>query len=331
MICFLLGCASPEPKINIWYGKVQQFGSPGNTQRWVNILGSVDCKYPVKYLGYSLNEKPYNELSIGPDLRRLADIGDFNIEIHRDSLLEGKNHISIKLVDSVENTIFEKVIVQYKSGSKWPLPYDVRWKDVEEIQDHVDVIDGKWKLTSDGIRTLEPYYDRVIAFGDASWKDYEVRTTVTFHSFSSPKDEPPTFGVSHAAIALRWPGHDYDEHQPHIKWHPLGATCEFNTSSYHDNWRWRMLKPSLSEDTTKSRKIQLNKPYHMVARVQSQNDTSSIYSAKLWLVGHMEPDGWDLVGFEPNDDVTSGSALLIAHHTDVTFGDIKVIPLDESK
>lgn len=327
LVFIFLKCSQPPIKIDVWYGQEQTFGKPGNAQRWINILGSVDTEYPLAYLGYSLNQSKYKKLSIGQDMRRLAREGDFNIDIHRSKLKQDENIILIKAIDSLQNEITKEVIINYYPGNQWPLPYSVKWSGTNNIQDKVQVIDGKWKITNDGIRTVEPYYDRVIGFGDSTWRDYEVKTTVTYHSFTPPVDEPPTFGVSHAAIAMRWPGHEYDDRQPHIEWNPLGATCEFKTSHNHEGWRWRMLKPSLTEDKSRNRYIEFNKPYHMKARVESVNDTSSIYSAKLWPVGTKEPSEWDLQGFEANDDVQSGSALLLAHHTDVTFGDITVIPL----
>jgi len=40
-----------------------------------------------------------------------------------------------------------------------------------------------------------------------------------------------------------------------------------------------------------------------------------------------EPDAWDLERYETGD-LVSGSALLLTHHTDATFGNISVLPLE---
>ena len=52
-----------------------------------------------------------------------------------------------------------------------------------------------------------------MAFGDNTWWDYEVRTIVTFHAFTAPVKGPPTYNVSHAAIASRWPADDEEPEQ----------------------------------------------------------------------------------------------------------------------
>jgi hypothetical protein len=64
----------------------------------------------------------------------------------------------------------------------------------------------------------------------------------------------------------------------------------------------------------------------MKHRVETLADGVSRYRVKLWPVDNTEPERWDLERLEAND-LPAGSALLIAHHADVTFGDVSVIPL----
>lgn len=329
LILFLTGCEVNNIEIHIWYGHEQHFGKKGHPQRWINILGSVDSEFSLKRLYYSLNGGKKTVLSIGQDERRLARSGDFNIDIHRRCFNSGKNSLTIYAVDEQDNKAQTVVEVYYHKGNTWPLPYSVKWKDISIIHDAVQVVDGKWELTKNGIKIAEPYYDRVLAFGDTTWVDFEVQTSIVFHSFTPPDQtrQPPTYGVSHAAIALRWPGHDYDNNQPHTKWHPLGATCEFTLSESLEECRWRMLKPAITIDKTSKRIIKLDKSYHMKARVQSVGDTAAMYSSKLWPAGEKEPEEWDLKGIDYNETEFYGSVLLIAHNTEVTFGDIKVRPV----
>jgi hypothetical protein len=47
---------------------------------------------------------------------------------------------------------------------------------------------------------------------------------------------------------------------------------------------------------------------------------------KLWPAQQPEPGSWDLRRYE-SDDLAAGSALLIAHHADVTFGNVSVVRL----
>ena len=326
-ILVIFGC-SPL-KIEIWYGKHQKFGKPGIAQKWVNILGSIDSKNGIAESWYRLNDEDKIFLSVGKDDRRLANPGDFNIDIDTALLKKGINSLLIEVIDSFQKVSSVRVRIDYNPSEKWPIPYVLNWDEVEEIQKAVQVVDGHWKFTSNGIRTLDTYYDRVLAIGDGSWDNYEVITTVTFHDFTPPSKGPPTYGVSHAAIATRWPGHDLDDQQPHVKWYPLGATAEFRLTRNLDSCRWRIFDGEnlYVEDLEKVRKISLGTKYHMKHRVNSLGDDSTLYQVKLWKEGEPEPGSWDLEALEPPGNVSSGSALLIAHHTDVTFGDVMVRPI----
>jgi hypothetical protein len=214
-------------------------------------------------------------------------------------------------------------------GRKWPLPYEIDWSQVRKIADVAQIVDGKWELTPQGIRSVERYYDRDIAFGDASWRDYEVATTVTFHTFTPPSTMPNTTSVTHAAIALRWPGHDADGNQPSVKWYPLGATAEFRLTKDLDECRWRVFdgKREFYVESERRRVIELEKSYHMKHRVETERDGRSRYRVKLWPMGEAEPAAWDLERYE-SGDLTSGSALLITHHSDATFGNVSVRALN---
>jgi hypothetical protein len=328
----LIGCGSAEEiasevSIDIWYGDLQSFGHLGNPQKYINILGNVSSSIEIAELQYSLNGDEAKGLSMGPDLHRLASSGDFNIDLKVQSLKAGTNLVSITATDVEGNKKTHVVTVKYVPGQSWALPYSVDWRQVGHIQDVVQVVDGKWKLTEDGIRTVEPYYDRVIAFGDLRWKDYEVTTSVVFHDFTPPEEGPPTYNVSHAAIATRWPGHDEDEHQPCRKWFPLGATAEFRLTGGLDECRWRVFdgEELYVEDLDHPRGIELDIKYLMKHRVQTLSDGRTRYQVKLWQASLSEPNTWDLEAIEPAGNLPSGSALLIAHHTDVTFGNIQVI------
>ena len=329
-LVFLIACNSrpSAPVIALWYGEVQHFGTPGTTQRWINVLGTVQSEPGLAQLSYQLNQGLAHSLSTGPDGRRLAQEGDFNVEIHRDSLQVGKNKVVITAVDSVGRTTMTAVQVHYHRPRSWPLPYTVVWDDVDTIQRAVQIVDGHWQRVPGGIRTVAPYYDRVIAVGDTSWTDYEVNTSVIFHGFTPPRPGPPTFGVSHAAIATRWPGHDDDEEQPHVKWFPLGATAEFRLTDLLDSCRWRVFdgESLYVEDMTKIRKITLETRYRMKHRVQQIDSIRTRYQVKLWEDAEAEPATWDLEAVEASaNNINSGSALLLAHNTDVTFGDIRVV------
>jgi len=321
--------------IHLWYGTEQRFGQLGNTQRWINVLGNISAEESITETSYQLNDQATVGFSVGSDLHRLAGDGDFNIDLDRSLLREGANQLVITARDETGRSTEANVTLLYESGHTWPLPFSIDWSEVDRLQDVAEVIDGHWEITPGGLSNRDNYYDRVVGFGDDSWSNYEVVTTVTFHDFTPPSDGPPTYNVSHAAIATRWPGHDVDELQPHRKWFPLGATAEFRLTDDLAGCRWRIFdgpKPNdpdfyVEQPEAEYRTIELNRIYGMKHRVQSLPDGATRYQVKLWPADEAEPGQWDLVGIEQAENVSSGSALLLAHNTRVTFGDVRVTPL----
>jgi len=74
------------------------------------------------------------------------------------------------------------------------------------------------------------------------------------------------------------------------------------------------------------RAITIGTKYIWRPRVQSQTNGNVLYQMKLWVAGSAEPANWELVGTDTNDE-PSGSVVLIAHFTDVSFGNVVVEPL----
>ncbi len=316
-------------RIELWYGTEQSFGRLGTPQRWVNLLGNISATDSLISAYAVINQSDTVQLSLGPDCCRLARPGDFNVDIARNKLHTGDNIIDIVAQDLLGRRANQTVSLQLLSGKTWPLPYEIRWDNVKTITDVVDIMDGKWELTPDGVRTTEAYYDRILAFGDSTWTNYEVETTVIFHDFTPPAPGPPTYNVSHAAIASRFPGHDVDEHQPHRKWFPLGATSEFRLTTQLDSCRWRIFDGAnlyVEQSPEKFRTIELYRVYGMRHRVETLEDGQTRYSVKLWPNDQTEPESWDLIAIEPPGNLPNGAALLIAHNADVTFGDVRVRP-----
>jgi hypothetical protein len=318
--------------IELWYGRDQHFGQLGNPQRQINILGNIRLQDDSSHVYYRLNrsEIPVT-LTLGSDLHRLAMPGDFNIDIERDLLSEGLNRVQLYVERGGETLASREILIRYDGKNRWPLPYIIQWCTTEKLQDAVEVVDGKWEITPSGVRTVEMYYDRVLAFGDASWTDYEVETSVIFHDYTPPVKGPPTYNVSHVAIASRWPGHDRDSLQPDRKWYPLGATSEFRITDHYDSCRWRIFDGEhfyTEQEPPEYRSILPGKRYMMKHRVENISDREARYSVKFWDADIPEPGSWDLQAVEELVSPESGSALLIAHNTDVTFGDVSVIRAD---
>ena len=258
--------------------------------------------------------------------------GDFNIDIDRSELREGNNHVSLSIRRQGKELLSRTIRFTYTSANTWPLPYYVDWSEALQLQDVVEVVDGKWEITTAGAHIKEQYYDRVLAFGNNSWTNYEVETSVVFHDYVPPAEGPPTYNVSHVAIASRWPGHDRDSLQPDRKWFPLGATSEFRITDDYDSCRWRIFDGEnffVEQESPDFRSIQAGKTYRLKHRVENISDTLARYSVKFWPAVEEEPEQWDLQAMEVLIRRETGSALLLAHNTEVTFGNISVIPLGE--
>jgi hypothetical protein len=251
------------------------------------------------------------------------------VEIARGDLRDGNNQIEIVVTQQSGDQIRKLVSVSYlQQGDGWPLPYSVDWTKVQRIEDAVQITDGRWKLTKTGLRSVERYYDRAFALGDASWQDYEVATSITIHALTAPRSGTNNTGVTHAAIALRWPGHDPDGAQPTVKWHPLGATGEFRLGGDLRQCRWRIFdgRREFHRESERRRELEFERPYAMKHRVETLPGGAARYRAKLWPADEAEPNEWDFERIEPMEDVPRGSALLLAHHSDVTFGNIYITP-----
>ena len=91
----LCGAAADGPKIEVWYGLDQQFGSPGLPGRFVNILGRISPAKDIASAEYSLNGGPPVRLKLGPDTRRLSKAGDFNVDLETSTLKPGENTVAI--------------------------------------------------------------------------------------------------------------------------------------------------------------------------------------------------------------------------------------------
>jgi len=321
---------SAELEIDLWYGDRQSFGHlGGHPQRFVNLLGDVAPASEIQSLWYRLNRAELVPLSFKEDNKRIAKTGDFNVEILRSLLKPGDNRVEIIATNKSGSTYRKEAIVAYDpEPGNWPLPYSIDWSQVSRISDAAQVVDGEWELTPAGVRTVRHYYDRVLAFGDASWENYEVTTTVTIHALIPPRTGPNRTRVTHVAIASRWPGHDPDGNQPTVKWHPLGATAEFRLGGDLQDCRWRIFdgQRAYHVESDKRRRLKFETPYRMKHRVETLADGRTRYQVKLWAASSDEPGEWDFERFEP-DDLKSGSALLLAHFSDVTFGNVEVVPV----
>jgi regulation of enolase protein 1 (concanavalin A-like superfamily) len=323
------------PLIDVWHGLDQQFGAVGVPQAAVNILGNVSDPDGVASLTFSLNGGPETSARIGSDSRRLARAGDFNIELPITDLDNGDNDLRLTAIDGDGDHTVVQMNVDFVAGNTWPTTYDVDWSTVTDLTDVAQPVDGRWVLEGDGVRIIEPSYDRLLALGDVSWTDYEITVPVTINAIDeSGFSSGPSGTAAALGVLMRWGGHTDDPivtSQPKTGWRPHGAT----------GWWWW--------DTPTSARLQLSRStggnidatsygtppavgttlvYKM--RVETETNGLARYRLKVWPSTQSEPAAWTLDGTGSAGDVTNGSLLLLAHHVDATFGDVQIRPVNGS-
>jgi len=342
-LLFLLpNCAFATTTFDIWYGSNQSFADLGEPQKQVNILGNVSDTDGLNALTYTLNGGSEFPLTLGPSPsvpKRLVGNGDFNVELKYSDLTEGQNTVLLKATDTQGNQTSVVVTVNYTSGNFWPLPYSIDWSSVSNMQDVSQILDGHWSLGGNGITTLEPGYDRLIAIGDISWTNYEVTTTATVNGIDPVcvNDINDCRGNPAVGVVIRWVGHhDWDggSVQPVIGYFPIGAAGSFKYNrSDLLNGKLRLEGgefQTLSEDT--SRDLPFGVPYILKLRAETIPTVGHFYSLKMWVEGESEPTEWDLVGQEPltSSSLSNGSVVLVAHNVDATFSNVSVVPITQA-
>lgn len=324
--------ANAGPVFSIWYGNQQRFGHLGNPQQWVNILGNVsDATATINSLVYSLNGGPAKPLTIGADPRRLSQTGDFNIELDYTTLNNGINTVLIMATNKNGVSNSQTVTVNYTAGHQWPTSYDADWSTTTNIQDLAQVVDGHWAIQNGKLRPLVFDYDRLVAIGDLSWRDYEVTAELTLNALDAVGFGTGGNGPG-LGILTRWPGHyQVGSEQPRTGWENLGALGWY---------RWR-LEPDnsitvraliigynaarLAQKTNVA--LPFNVPYIFKMRVESVAGQGAIYHFKAWPAAQSEPAQWDMTGQGNVNEPSTGSVVLVAHHVDVSFGTVSVRPL----
>ncbi|QDT63860.1 Ig-like domain-containing protein [Calycomorphotria hydatis] len=319
---FITVAPDTAPNITVWYDPVQEFGYQGRPQEWINVLGNVSDPDGIRSLTYSLNNGPERALSIGHDPRRLVGVGDYNVDIDADDLVDGENIITLRAVDGSGEITVRTVRLDYLDNTIWPLPYSVDWDQVTNIQSAVQVIDGYWELTPEGIRSTQPGYDRLIGIGDITWRDYEITAEVTVNDVPHLpfSDVGFTPGIG---FLLRWLGHNGNA-QPRVGYSPLGSLAwyQYDTNQLQltDAAGWAAVR-----DTSGFR-LQEGVTYIFKASVQT-TAAGHVYRFTVWEKGETELNGHTISTTRPLSEFANGSILLVSHKLDATFGNITVTPL----
>ncbi|MFZ3168839.1 MAG: PGF-pre-PGF domain-containing protein [Candidatus Methanoperedens sp.] len=317
------------PTINIWYGNSQTFGQIGVPQQWVNILGNVQDPDGISSLNYSLNNGKVNNLSVGPDTR-LESIGDFNVEINHTDLLCGNNQLVITAADTLGNSRNQYVTINYFCNHVWPQDYDINWSNTTNIQDAAQIVDGLWIKEQNSIHPAIIGYDRMIAIGDMTWKDYEITSTITINSpLDSSLPIKPNFG-----FITRWQGHwdwrsglpaDWQFKQPRPAWYPLGALGVYIWVPSLNDYRLRIIGNNMVviANDTSVKHLSVGVPYVFKMSAKT-NGTKTTYILKVWQQDMDESTAVTISGNGVAGELKQGSATLNAHNANVSFGNVTI-------
>ena len=324
------------PTLTIWQGNNQTFGKIGTPQRWVNILGNVSDLYGIDTLYYRLNGGSPVTLSQGPDLRRLQNTGDFNIDVGFASLNAGANTVAIHARNVFGDALDTTITVRDSSSSTaWPLPYSVAWGSSTSLRDSAQIVDGKWEVVSGNARATERGYDRCFAIGDTTWQDYEATMKLTVRGYDSTSGafDAPSSGPA-VGILMRWKGHSTNPiaGQPLAGYLPLGAVGWVHWTSVGSS-RWELLGNNLTEEALSSPSgVQFDTTYYFKMQVSTIAGQGGYYRFKYWKASESEPSTWLLSSQQSLSDPQNGSVLILAHHVTVDIAEVRVtaIPTDLS-
>jgi regulation of enolase protein 1 (concanavalin A-like superfamily) len=334
-----------RPDIVVWGGLSQRVGHLGTAQADFNLMGHVVRWETLATLTYSLNGGEARPLNWGNgandfgDYRRLAHNGHFNVDLPISELQPGANTITVHAVDQVGGQDLVDVTVTLETGSS-PLPLTVDWETVAVAQNAGQMVDGDWVAGPAGVRTGHTGYDRIFLLGETTWQDYDVTCAVTIHKVEATTG--PQSGAAGLGFIMRFTGHvvggfrDFPAAQPKWGYLPFGslAWLRWNGGAAADpDIQFHRGDADMVQDYGVAAGAVAGTTWRLRARCATLPDAPggagvTRYSFKVWPAGDIEPSGWNYqVEQESVHALRQGSLGLLAHHVDVTFGDVEITPL----
>ncbi len=317
------------PLIDLWHNDRPRVAARGRAQPWANVLGGITCDdAPIYTAAYQCNDGPFTPLVLGPSAYRLRQPGDFNIELAFDELRAGENVVQIWANNHADEVARRDVVVEHLNVEHCPLPTRIAWGELDAIDAAAHVIDGHWRLTGAGLRPVTLAYDRVVAVGDMSWGDYTATVPVTIHGYETLPAiyNWPSYGPAFGVL-MGWRGHrQWGDMVPKRGWHPFGslAIYRWNKAGPMRKELWAGVGGELIGREQGEHDPELERPYVLKVRSRTQPGRPNHFAMKVWSADEPEPEAWDIAGEAAAGSHTHGSLVLLAHHADVTFGDVQV-------
>jgi len=331
---------SAEPAITIWHGDHQRVGHLGTAQDEFNLLGHVQPWRELDTLTWSLNRRGETPLSFRA-FRRLAEDGDFNVDVPLGALRPGPNTITLtaRLRDGRE--IRREVMVTAGSGTR-PLPVRIAWSGLQDPQDAGQYVDGRWRLEGGALRTAQIGYDRLFLIGENTWRDYEVETSFTVHALAPTPGS--VSGGQGVGLILRFAGHVTGGHRHFASGQPQWGYQPFGAIGF---LRWNRKDPAAppvlqyypgDSDRHEARgtpDFRIGATYAVRFRCTTLPDTAAgegvtRYAFKLWSAGTAEPVAWSWEQVQTSRHARrTGGVALLAHHVDASFGDVAIRAVTE--
>lgn len=357
-----------EPAVDFWYGgsdpitgtNILPFGQIGDAQAQVNVIGRItdgdeDRVALTVTLQYRLNGGPLQDAAIGDDRTinyepwRLADEGDFNIELFPSELVNvplllgvHRNVLEIVASDDDGNVTIRPCFIDYTPGVDWDPNTSISWSNVlaggGDISTVSQVVDGRWgveTLPSLGtvLRTDPAHqgYDRLVALGEAGgpggWDNYEALVPLTVLELD-PQGFTTGTGSHAMGFILRWGGHTENGPypQPLHGLYPVGALWLYRW--FPSNERWQLwINENEQIINQQGGNIAIGTTYIYRLRCESQLGGGTFYAIKFWEEGTPEPAGWNFTYTTNPGDPPTGSFAFFAHHADVAIGDVSITQL----
>lgn len=330
----ILALQTPDRQLRmeLWNGAQQRVGHLGDAQPDFNVVGIAGGNRAF----VRVNDGPPTPLTLGEGefgFRRLGAQGHFNADVPIADLRPGENAIEV-VAENSAGQISAHLTLTYEPGWTCSLPFTADWTKVEAAQDAGQIVDGKWELTEAGLRSRQPLYDRLFLIGNKEWQDYDVRTSMTVHEVAEKTG--PKSGAPGVGFIFRFAGHVVDpprfpEAQPKWGFQPFGAMLWLRWSNggaaaapVRQFYRGDRNE---SEDFAALTGFTTDTSYELRAScvTDSADSSTTVYRLRVWPFGTPEPETWDFeVTQESEDARRSGGVALVAHHVDVTFGNVTV-------